>query len=132
MLSLFTNMGLDEYRLRITPHNKPVKRAFRCLECDHLLKFLAYLHTVIEANGHSELVAVSPVLDEKKVGDLERKTYIKRTATVPLCQIAHMPAQASTNPAAIINAVRAGNTPTTPRRKAIRFEDIERIETLNV
>jgi hypothetical protein len=40
-----------------------------------------------------------------------------------------MPAQASSNPVAIVNAVRTGDIPTTPFLKVIRFEAIERIET---
>jgi hypothetical protein len=90
------------------------------LECDHLFEFLAHLGTVIEAGREAELVAVSPAFDENEVSDLESETQAHGCrATV----------SASSNPVAIVNAVRTGDLPTTPFLKVIRFEAIERIET---
>jgi hypothetical protein len=99
------------------------------LKCDHLLEFLSHPYTVIEADRDAEVVKVSPAFDENEVSDLESGSYIVRTAAVPLRQIAHMPAQATSNPATITNTVRIGDTLATPLLKATRFEAIERIET---
>jgi hypothetical protein len=105
------------------------------LKRDHLLVFLAHRGAVVETDQHTEIVVVRPKPDEKEVRDFKRDTRRRRGRRdwcAALYQIAHKPAQRSSNPPIISGMTRNGRTAPVSARETIRFEAKKCIETPDV